>query len=308
MTKLLLYFPWELHDALNDSDLEFAIRDFLRLLGKKELAAAGFTAAGFIEEQQEAKFWEQHGQERRSRKNMNTLMRFIGHCRRPVSHVCGATPKPEPPGLQGNWKRALRDQLNDPTGWRNPQIVVPKSHHSDWSAGDEANVHCDPCGDQPPSGPHPRILAVLEDYESHPFAIGDADPWRCFEWARQPSPGARGAYPCRLPRPPSLDGVPIEQLLERLKGARKRGWEVDGRCFFIPPDDFDPLSVGRLQWRKGHVFKHENAAGGRGSGPIDYRGQIWIWHGETAGHEGERHWDVQVNSGHERISHDGRRL
>lgn len=306
MTKLLLYFPWELHEALDDSDLEFAIRNFFRLLENEKLAAAGFIAAGFIEEQQEAEFWQRC--KRRARRNTSLFMRFIEHCRRPVGSVCRAVPNPGPSGLQDSWKWGLRDQLNDLTDWRNPQIVVPESHRSDWPAGNEIDVYCEPCGNQCRSGPHPRVLAVLEDYESHPLAIGDADPWRCLEWIHPPGPGARIAHPCRLPRPPSLDQVPVEQLLKRLKDARRQGWKVDGRFYFIPPESFDPLSVDRRQWRNGDAFKHESASNGRGSGPIDYEGRIWIWHGESGGHEGERHWDVQVNPGHKRISHDGRRL
>lgn len=290
MTKLLLDYQWELVDALNNPDVSNVLRNFVKLLRR-----TGLNPAPFVEDLQQNELW-QHRPARFD--GWQHLREFLDICRRPDGSMCSAIPDPEPSGIHDNWKRALRDQLSDLSDWRNPQIVVPESRLTKWLPhGDEAAIRCEECDDHPASGPLHRVLAVLENYESHPFAISDLDPWdvRC----TAPS----GAHPCYLPNPliPDSDPlqnhfrrVPIAQLYEKLAEAHRRGWQASGKYFFIPTADWRPETISQAAWREGRAFPRKLAPERQQMGYSDFAGRVWVWHKGRGPHKGEDHWDVQL--------------
>ncbi|MDP2762259.1 MAG: DUF1641 domain-containing protein [Sideroxyarcus sp.] len=300
MTTLLLDYRWELVDALNNPDVSVALRKFVNLLRR-----TGLNPAPFIEDHQQDEMWLKLGQEPPRNGEWQQLMEFLDLCRRPDGSMCRAVPDHEATGISDNWKRALRDQLITPLDWRTPHIVVPESRLTEWGTHEnEVTIRCEKCNGQPASGPHHRVLAILERYESHPFAAADLDPWGHLEWLKRPQPDARVNYPCRLPKPPVLDGVPLEELFQALVEVRNNDWQINGRYYFIPRADFHPEQVSKEDWRNGAAFKRKtiNTPKGKKTGPIDFGGRIWVWDIYQ-----ERHWDVQLPSGGwMNISHDGR--
>src|SRR6185312_12879106 len=109
-----------------------------------------------------------------------------------------------------SWKSALRDQLDDLTDWRNPQIIVAKQRHPLWQPHvTDVRIVCEMDDGQTNSGNHSRVLAVLEEYESHADAITDRDPWD----VRRTVPA--GAHPCYLPNPLLRDHDPCAGYIKR---------------------------------------------------------------------------------------------
>jgi hypothetical protein len=63
------------------------------------------------------------------------------------------------------------------------------------------------------------------------------------------------------------------------------------RLDFIPSEHWNPLAVGKGQWRDCPFGSHKEKVVpriGRKKGPEDRRGRVWAW--DTAHHN---HWDVQ---------------
>lgn len=286
MTTLLLDYRWNLDAVLNDPDVTFAVIGFLKLLSKTEL-----RPAPFIEEQQKNEMWGECGPGPGVHwQAWDTLDRFLQHCTRPAGCMCIAKPSPEPPDLLDSWRMALRDQLSDPTDWRNPQIIVPRLCRGDWPPENEVNVSCEPCGSQTASGPHQRVLVVLEEYESHPFALSDHDdPWSRLESKYGPALGALNVRPCVLPKPPILDQIRFEDIAYRIDEARRQGWRINNKYYYIPPADWRPELTKKSQWRNGYAFPHKSIPGWNGPILIDYQGREWRWDMQ------HRHWDVQTN-------------
>lgn len=222
------------------------------------------------------------------------------YCRRNVGS-CRATPSPAPHRLRESWERALGDEMALSI-WRSPQIVILRAFQTDWPTSFEVDILCHPCGDTPESGPHPRVLVLLEEYEDHPFAGSDVDPWD----RRHISQAAKNG-PCCLPRPPVLERVRFADLERQLQIARARGWEQPGRRHFIPPPEWKPVAISKVEWRQS-AFPEGRTSDGH-SGPVDYRGLVWEWDPWHGGH-----WDVQLDpegrlertrTRHIRVSHTG---
>ena len=146
-----------------------------------------------------------------------------------------------------------------------------------------------------------RTLASLQKYEEHPYATCDIDPWRHLENLYPPTRNTHDNKPCWLPRPAILDKAPFEELSDRLVEARRLGWYLNEKYFYIPPDDCRLEDVERSTWRNGYAFPRVKITGWKGPCPIDYKGQVWCWD------MNERHWDVQLNP-HIRINHVGLKL
>jgi hypothetical protein len=297
MTRLLLDYPWTVSEGLGlDSAAYKVILDFLDLL-----ARTGLDPVPFIDHAECSIFWDDL-KKRKGQGRFSLVIRFLNHCTKNTSGICLAYPMPEPTKLRDSWKRALHDELNDLTDWRNPQLIIPTLRHSDWEpVKNETAIHCEPCNNQPASTHH-RVLAVLERYESHPFAISDLDPWD-LQRIHPPNPEAPRQHPALLPKPLIPKGTTLENLNDLLNICRGKGWEVMNNYYcFIPPADFDPLNIDKDTWRKGRAFRYEKAPSSDRYGPEDYNGIVWSWD------EHERHWDVQTKPKHMRISHTGKRL
>ena len=298
MTTLLLDYRWNLEAVLNDPDVTFAVIGFLKLLSRTEL-----RPAPFIEEQQINTMWDEckpgpdvHWQA------WDALDRFFQHCTRPAGSICIAKPSPEPPDILDSWRRALRDQLDNPADWRNPQIIVPRQRRTDWPPENEVHLTCEPCGNHPASGPYQRVLAVLEEYDSHPFALLDHDdPWSRLKSKYCPALNARNGHPCVLPKPPILNQVRLEDLVDRLDEARRQGWCINGKYYYIPRADWRPESINKTQWREGYVFPHKSIPGWNGPVLIDFQNREWRWDMQ------ERHWDVQTEP-YISVKHTGEQL
>lgn len=303
-TKLLLDFPWTLSDVVEDPDLQFTLSDFVNLL-----ARTGLHAAPFIDEAEQSAFW-QNAPRQLERNTSQFLFRFLGHCSRDNIRTLRAAPVPEPPGLalRDSWKRGLRDQLDDLTDWRNPQIIVAKQRHPFWKPHvTEVGIVCESDNGQTDSTGHSRVLAVLEEYESHADALSDRDPWD----VRRTAPV--GAHSCYLPNPllrghDPCDGyvkrVSIEELAEEISAARALGCRLQGLYFYIPPADWSPDHVSKYEWRSGRAFPRVHSPERDRMGFLDYQGHVWVWH------EKEGHWDVQFGgyNNYLSVNHLGRIL
>lgn len=282
MTRLLLDYPWKLAEALRDPAPSSALRDFVNLLRR-----TGLRPVRFVDYEEENALQTQVAGLRAGNNRWQPLMQFLHECRRSAGSNCRATPDPEPPLLRDSWKCALRDELiGQPDNWRSPQIIAPRGRRTDdWPPGDEINIRCERCGEEPASGPHQRVLAVLEEYESHRFSSSDVDPWN-LRRLYPTNPGAPERL-CCLPKPPMPDPVTLETLNDRLAEARDRGSRLNGKYYFIPPVDWRWEATNKSQWRQGHAFPRKHSVERNQVGYCDYEGKIWIWH------NGERHWDVQ---------------
>jgi hypothetical protein len=133
--------------------------------------------------------------------------------------------------------------------------------------------------------------------------MSDLDPWD-LQRTHPPNPDQPRQHPCCLPKVPSLQGVPLEALYDKLNEARRNGSRISGRYYFIPPDNWRPEDAEKDQWRKGRGFPYELSQDRNQDGYRDYEGLIWTWdHGERSG---ERHWDIQKGGkNYETVSHTG---
>ncbi len=282
MTKVLLDYPWPVEACLDpDPAPSETIRRFLFLLQK-----TGLGPVRFLDPEEIAQM-SYHLGERHGRGRFALLNQFLHHCQTETDDECLATPRGGPGGLKESWRRALARELRDPDAWRNPQIVVPESRRAAWPPADEVAIDCDACDGHPASGPHNRVVAVLERYDQHPCASADLDPWD-LRLDDLPTPGARLHDPCCLPKLPMLERVPVENLDTVLSEARRLGWKHAGRYFFVPPADCQLREVTMHVWRVRRAFRRSRTIDGH-TGPVDFEGRIWEWHHE------DRHWDVQLD-------------
>lgn len=297
MTRLLLDYPWPLEAGLGQDPVpQNVIVEFLNLIKTTNL-----KPVPFIENDECSEFWGKL-ESRQNRNKFLRVMQFVRFCSRSLNSNCQATVVPTPPDIRDSWKRALRDELDNLSDWRNPQIAVPEVRRLKWPGGHEVNINCGACVDTPASGPHERVHFVLEEYDSHPFAIADLDPWSHLQWLFPPEYGARIDHPCILPKPPILVGVPLEELSNKMPEARTHGWRLDNKYYFIPNDNFRPRQVDKHDWRNGNGFERMHIKGWTGPCLKDYKDQMWRWD------RGERHWDVETYNDRIHISHDGREV
>jgi hypothetical protein len=291
MTRLLLDHPWRLDEVLDPESPGFRVIERFVDLGRRQV----LDPVPFISHQEYNEAWARMDVRRYARTSG-----FAAICRFGKQLICDgevgvcATPVPEPSGLTQFWKSALRREMGDFANWRTPQIVIAEQRSEHWPSSPEVGVHCD---DHPPSTQQPRVLVVLGEYDSHPFALSDRDPWdmrNCLEETAIPG------RPRRLPRPTGLEGVEVDDLEEILRQLRSEAWPCGGKYFYIPPASWIVASTetNRERWRKG-AFPKARAPNGR-TGPTDYRNQIWSWHSE------EGHWDIQMQSeNHVRVTPAG---
>jgi hypothetical protein len=296
MTGLLLDHPWQLDEALDPASEGFGVLEkFVSLVRETQLDVVPFVSRSECDE-----MWQriQYGRFARTR-GWASLVSFAEHLVVRVDRPTPlATPIPEPPQLTPCWKRALRQSMGDLRDWRNPQIIVGPKRQSAWPKTHEVTVKIE---DADGADLQHRVLAHLENYNAHPFTRADLDPWDLTNMY-PPVPEPERQHPCRLPRPPSLFGAPLERLREGLIHARAVGWQVNERCYFIPPEDWRAQDVTKERWRSGRTFRHERVPQVDHAGPLDYAGRVWVWD------RAERHWDVQEPEEYRRISHTGDRL
>ncbi|HUX65647.1 MAG TPA: hypothetical protein VMV42_00735 [archaeon] len=294
MTRLLLDHPWPIDSALDaSSDAHNVLLDFHKFVTRHRLPSESIVR--FIVQQD----YDDALQRIKGRTaGATAIRRFTHHLIRNDDRKIGATPKiaESIPPLSDCWKHALRDELDHLENWRNPQILFPEKRRSVWPT-DEVSIKCDD-RDVEVS----RVVASLEEYESHKYAVPDNDPWSHLWWLHRPTQDVDDIHPCRLPRPPVLESVIIENLNDMLPVARSIGWKVNDRYYFVPPESFK-AEIEKSKWRRGEGFEQKKKHGWKGPSLVDYQGQIWCW--DLA----ERHWDVQLKKGNYiRISHDGRQL
>ena len=299
MTRLLLDHPWPIGAVADETSDGFRVlEEFEKLLVRHKLSPVPFV------EQQDLDNAIQRLNTHTSGRG--TIYRFAMQCVRRNVSTAMATPVAEQnPTLSANWKRALRDEFGDTSRWRTPQIVIPEKRRSVWPLNaDEIAIQYDGQGGLVTEY---RVLVQLgsANYESHPYAVRDLDPWRHLEWLHKPDPGAKNNHPCRLPKPPLLEGVTLEELAHLLPEARRQGWKIDGKYFYIPPVTCR-LDADKAHWRDGRAFPRTNSGNKRGPIVEDFEGRKWVWDNHSGGHSGERHWDVQLLTGkHKRVNHDG---
>lgn len=289
MTRLLLDHPWSLKDALYASSDGFGVlMDFKELLRAQNLDPVPFFKREALEVIPQ-------------RTAGAAIRRICAHLitMSDQEDLSGVTLIGAPSDLAQSWKQALCHEMGDLEDWRTPQIIVPKSRHHLWPKTPEVEILCD---DGQPKR-ETRVLAPLQDYESHEHAISDRDPWRNLEWRFRAGPDTSKNYACRLPRPPCLDNLSLGKAFEGLEEARKHGWKVGGRYYFIPDAGYDGAEITKMEWRKGMAFPRARVLGLKGPCLKDFGGRIWVWD------RTERHWDVQLErEGYRRVSHDGRDL
>jgi len=288
MAMLLLDHPWPITEAVPQRmEAAGVLEDFDRMFKERE----SLTPVPFINLEQYASLCRELDKDEVSRSYGSYFIRLVEAYVRWNEDGGNsiASPDPEPSGipLPHTWKKALREAMTDLRDWRNPQIVVPKKRLECWERKPEVAIAIDgnPAGS--------RVLAVLEEYDLHPYAVSDFDPWdlqRC----HLPATDSRvGKHPCRVPKHPALENVPLDELDVKLQELRRKGWHyliggVD-KYYYIPPDDWHLAAVGKEDWRKNcKTFPRSEAGGGQGTGPVDHWGRVWIWD-----RTGKRHWDVQ---------------
>lgn len=296
MALVLLDHPWPLTEALNPSNDAFdVLLSFDRLIKRLIKQGKCISPVPFVDSQQYQEFWaEVEGDDSLRLTGPRFLTQIAAYLRSDADRGGStACPEPEPTGppLPPTWKKALRESMGDPRDWRNPQIVVATKRADSWSRRVPRPLEIEIKIDGNYAGE--CVLASLEGYESHPFALSDFDPWdlqRCHQTA---AGGRLATYLCCLPKHPALNGVPLEQLPMKLEQLRRQGWqyrvgEGDRYCY-IPSDGWDPTLSEKDDWRNGRTFPQSEAGGHRGRGPVDYDGRVWRWDLQ----EGKRHWDVQ---------------
>jgi hypothetical protein len=292
MLRLLLDHPWPIGEVLDESSDAFEVLlEFSRLLARLAL-----PPVPFLDEQQCAASLAQMPARHPAAVAVWRLSDALIHH---GGSKATATPRPRPPRLSDCWRRALRDELRRAPDWRSPQIIVPQSRNAAWTRSPEVTIELN----DKDSASVAQVLVRLNAYDDHHHALADMDPWRQFEWLRKPEPGAHNKHPCRLPRPPILEGVPPWELSAALNEARRLGWQEGQNYYFIPPVSWRPERVTKDQWRAGSIFQTAatKIKGTKRNGPVDYAGRIWSWHAR------DREWDVQLNPGYYNIKYNGRR-
>jgi hypothetical protein len=291
MATVLLDHPWKIVDAMNPKSEAFEALEKFDAFFK---ARSGLQSVPFIDLDQYFELCKviENDAERRSTATyfkiiVQSYVRWTT-----VEPEVTASPNPEPKGiaLPPSWCCALGSALFDPQDWRNPQILVCKKNSDRWSNTKEISIKLYNNTNED------RVLAIIEDYDSHPFAIPDFDPWDLRKY--DPIP-LGNCNPCRLPKPPRIDDSSLAKIRNSLEAIRQKGWRVGERYFYIPPANWDPNGIAKVQWRNGRGFPQQQGPGMKGPRVVDYQDRIWVWdHTETQ-------WDVQQGDSYYRISEVG---
>jgi hypothetical protein len=297
MTKLLLDHPWPLDATMDGQSPAFKkLQHFHSLIRRLKVAAVPFITAQERDDAISRLNCKHNGAAAAAIKRFADELVYPGHNAQP------AVVTPAPNDLSPTWLCSLRQEIETCTGWRVPQIIFPDTRTVEWLPHPaEVQVQCG-------TTLADCVLAPLETHDSHRYALSDVDPWKQNHWLRQSPPGHARPHPCWLPIHPALENVPLERIADHLGIARKQGWHVGDRYYFIPPMNYQPADFDKPHWRNGRAFEVRNTRDGRGGGYVDCEDRIWVWARAPAGHQGERHWDVQLNPGWRNISHDGREL
>lgn len=199
------------------------------------------------------------------------------------------------------WRTALAANLLQ-AEWRAPIIAVPQALRVAWPVGPSISLDVD-------GEIHDRRVGTLEfllrDLGREPAIARDWDPW-LYEGAG--SVQAPQRHPRRLPRPPQLAGIPLDQWTTTLRTVAAVQFVGTVRhLFFIPPADWDPEGLSAAEWRSKTVFRHAvvRTRKGEKKGPVDRDGRVWDWDAVE-----EEHWDVQEQRGELwcNVSHTGELL
>jgi hypothetical protein len=278
MTCVLLDHPWPLENVLHPESSLKRFNDWIRNHSFVE-------PVPFIEiEHYDALVQRAPHTSANSRIIFTILPAYL----RSRSGGASATPLEGPKDLPDSWKQALRDAMGDLRDWRTPQIATFEEREASWPSTDEIEIKVD--GDFPLEK---RVFAILERYETHRFALSDFDPWDLRRCHNTPTIGRLSGFPCHLPKHCDLENLPFAQLQDKLKVLRGAGWHYlyngEDRFWYIPPEGWDFTEISRGDWRNNcRTFPRGKAGGGKGIGPIDHRGRVWIWDWQK-----QTHWDVQ---------------
>ena len=300
MTKLLFDFHWDLGLALDAySEASGAFDSFENLRKAERLSGAPFLT--------EEEYAALPSLRLNSGGSINReLYEVLGHY---IMGDCGPTraiPANGPNDLRDTWMRALRMEMADLNNWRTPQIITCHDRGPAWAASlkgtstkSEVVIRCEDNGET-----SHRVIVFLgpghhhKPYYDHWYARSDRDPWD-LQRKTPPNPEIPGQHPCRLPKPPHLAGVPLENLKAELE--KIHNWEIDGKYYFIPPRHWQPEDFSQPDWRKnGETFQWSKRQDNDHEGPCDYKGDPWWWD------EMHRHWDVQRKENYWSVSHTGR--
>jgi hypothetical protein len=288
MTQALLDHPWALASSPDDGKILLQFEVLVR--------NHGLDVVRFITEEEYASAWEG-----RKRYASAQALRFVEHLIRADHERCLAVPIPQPIELSDTWKSALRNSMGNLDDWRSPQIIISGIRRNDWPQGHKVLIQFASCEDSPESGPHERLLVQLDEYSSHPLTRADCDPWD-LERIHPPANASHVTRPCRLPKPPELENMSLEDIRERMALCQ----QIQGENFYyLPRLDWSPQEISKESWRdRGHAFPYKSDPRPHQSGWVDRDENTWSWD-ETHG----RHWDVQMTSGdYVKISHTGARI
>src|SRR5205814_6748309 len=82
-----------------------------------------------------------------------------------------AVPVPEPPDLRQPWKQVLHDAMANLADWRNPQILIVEERRGVWPNTEQVKIEVN-FGHEPEE----RVVATLERYNTHRYAVSDFEP------------------------------------------------------------------------------------------------------------------------------------
>ena len=289
MIRALLDCPGSLTEILATSHGSQVLLDFDNLLKNERLDPVAFLTP------------EEHNAWRMNpppglRTARGAIERLLMRIVRWEGGTCQATPTSGPGDLSTIWKCGLRDAISQTNDWRSPQIIVPSSRRRDWPNGSEVEIWIEACSSAVPSGPHSRVIAELETYPDHPHTRADVDPWD-LRHAHPPQQINCNQNPCKLPKPPELKYVALNDIPAKLNSVNRS--EKD-KWYYIPSSNWDANSISKTSWRRGRAFPYGEKNGR--SGWIDERQFVWHWDLDHV----SGHWDVQLdNGGHVNVSYTG---
>ena len=277
MATLLLDHPWPFEQALNRNSALKRFNDWIR-------QNPDFDPVPFLDRAEYDKVLEQM-----HRTSYDAFIaRFAFDYVKDESEGPVCTIAQGPDDLPVAWMRSLAAAVAR-GDWRIPQIIALEERRNRWPNTAEVETKIG-------EGTNERVLAILEHYEDHRFAIPDFDPWDLRKYDRDPLDGRN---PCRLPKPPDIDISSTTALRDTVEKARRAGWRTTASYYYIPPQTWVPETISKAQWRNGRAFPQQQGPGFKGPRVIDYDYRTWVWdHTETQ-------WDVQEGRSFYRISEKG---
>lgn len=282
MIRVLLDHPWPIDSSLQPESTLKRFNDWIR-------AHPLVNPVPFIERDEYDALVQRAP---RTSGNARMIFTILPSYLRPSSGGALATPLRCPNDIPDSWKQALREALVNVADWRSPQIVAFQERKGAWPDRDKIEIML---GEE--VLPEPRVFAILGEYEQHRYALSDFDPWDLQRCHGAANPNRLNNFPCRLPKHPELDGLPLDRLEQRVRELRRNGWRfrINGldRYYFFPRDDWRVADIDEENWRDAcKTFPRDSAAQNKGSGPVDYWNRVWVWDRQK-----HTHWDVQFPTG-----------